>query len=77
MAPNLMPVVERFIRSIKSECLGRMFIFGESHLRYCIEQYCLHYHHERYHQGLNTNIVRLQQECNKSIFELGDDFSFC
>jgi putative transposase len=57
MAPNLTPVVERFIRSIKSECLGRMLIFGESHLRYCIEQYCLHYHHERPHQGLNNNMI--------------------
>jgi putative transposase len=57
MAPNLTPVVERFIRSIKSECLGRMLIFGEAHLRYCIEQYCLHYHHERPHQGLNNNMI--------------------
>ncbi len=57
MAPNLTPVVERFIRTIKSECLGRMLIFGESHLRYCIEQYCLHYHHERPHQGLGNNMI--------------------
>jgi hypothetical protein len=57
MSPNLTPIVERFIRSIKSECLSRMLIFGESHLRYCIEQYCLHYHHERPHQGLDNNII--------------------
>jgi putative transposase len=57
MAPNLTPIVERFVRSIKSECLNRMLIFGESHLRYCIEQYCLHYHHERPHQGLNNNMI--------------------
>jgi len=57
MAPNLTPFVERFVRSIKSECLNRMLILGEAHLRYCIEQYCLHYHHERPHQGLNNNMI--------------------
>jgi hypothetical protein len=37
--------------------MGRMLIFGESNLRYCIEQYCLYYHHERLHQGLNNNMI--------------------
>jgi len=57
MAPNLTPFVERFIKSIKSECLNRMLIFGEAHLEYCIGQYCLHYHHERPHQGLDNNMI--------------------
>ena len=57
MAPNFSPFVERFIRSIKSECLDRMLIFGEAHLRYCISQYILHYHGERAHQGLDNQII--------------------
>jgi len=57
MAPNFSPFVERFIRSIKSECLDRMLIFGEKHLRYCISQYILHYHEERAHQGLDNQII--------------------
>ena len=57
MAPNLTPYVERFIRSIKSECLGRMLIFGERHLEYVINEYMLHYHHERPHQGLENDII--------------------
>ena len=57
MAPNFSPFVERFIRSIKYECLDRMLIFGESHLRYCINQYVSHYHEERAHQGLDNKII--------------------
>ncbi len=37
-SPNLNPFVERFIRSIKSECLNKMLIFGESHLRYLVNE---------------------------------------
>ena len=57
LAPNFSPFVERFIRSIKSECLDRMLIFGEAHLRYCIEEYIAHYHTERAHQSLDNTII--------------------
>ena len=51
------PFVERFVRSIKSECLDRMIILGEAHLRYCIEQYIAHYHTERAHQSLDNTLI--------------------
>ncbi|PVX27043.1 MAG: hypothetical protein CW716_04340 [Candidatus Bathyarchaeum sp.] len=57
MAPHLNPIVERFVRSIKSECLNQMLIFGERHLRYVIEQYMEHYHTERPHQGIDNEII--------------------
>jgi hypothetical protein len=57
LAPNFSPFIERFIRSIKSECLDRMLIFGEAHLRYCISEFIKHYHTERAHQGLDNNII--------------------
>ena len=43
-----------FVRSIKDECLGRMFLFGEGHLRRAIDQYLEHYHCERNHQGIGN-----------------------
>jgi len=67
MAPNLTPIVERFVRSIKSECLNNMLIFGETHLRYCVEQCCLHYYHERPHQGLSNNIIEPPLQGNGKI----------
>jgi hypothetical protein len=34
-----------------------MLIFGEAHLRYCIQEYIDHYHTERAHQGLGNNLI--------------------
>jgi hypothetical protein len=57
MSPNMNPFVERFIRSIKHECLNKMLIFGEKHLRYLVHEYVEHYHSERPHQGLDNNMI--------------------
>ena len=57
MAPNLNPMIERFIRSIKSECLNKMIIFGEAHLRYVVSSYIDHYHQDRPHQGIGNEII--------------------
>ena len=57
MAPHLNCIIERFIRSIKTESLDRMLIFGEKHLRYIINEYMQHYHEERPHQGLDNEII--------------------
>ena len=56
-SPNLNSFAERFIRSIKHECLYKMIIFGEKHLRYCIEQYCEFYHTSRPHGGLDYDMI--------------------
>ncbi len=56
-SPNLNAYAERFVLSIKSECLDRMILVGESHLRRAIDEYMEHYHQDRPHQGLgNTRI---------------------
>ena len=34
-----------------------MLIFGESHLRYVVNEYMEHYHAERPHQGIGNNII--------------------
>jgi len=60
-SPNLNPFVERFIRSIKHECLNKMLIFGESHLRYVTSEYISHYHTGRPHQGIGNNIITAQR----------------
>ena len=56
-SPNLDAYAERFVLSIKSECLNRMVILGEGHLRRAIEQYVEHYHLERTHQGLANQLI--------------------
>ena len=50
-SPNLNAYAERWVRSIKEECLSRLILFGEASLRHALTQYMEHFHHERNHQG--------------------------
>ena len=56
-APNANAYAERFVRSIKEECLSRLVPFGERHLRRTIAEYVEHYHRERNHQGLDNELI--------------------
>ena len=56
-APNFNAFAERFVLSIKSECLDRMIIFGERSLRGAMAEYLEHYHAERAHQGLGNERI--------------------
>jgi putative transposase len=56
-APNANAYAERFVRSIKEECLDRMIPFGERHLRRTIAEYVRHYHGERNHQGIENELI--------------------
>jgi hypothetical protein len=46
-SPNLNAYAERFVRSIKSECLSKLVLLGENHLRTAVREYVAHYHTER------------------------------
>lgn len=69
-SPNLNAYAERFVGSIKSECLDRMIILGEQHLRRVVSEYTAHYHHERTHQGLDNRLIN-------PVSELGDGQVVC
>jgi hypothetical protein len=56
-SPNLNAYAERFVRSIKESCLDRMIWFGEAALRKGIQEFVLHYHHERHHQGIGNRLI--------------------
>ena len=56
-SPNLNAYAERFVRSIKSECLAQIIPFGERQLRHAVKEYTEHYHRERNHQGLGNNLI--------------------
>jgi len=57
-SPNLNAFAERFVRSIRSECLSRMIFFGQHSLQHAISQFMAHYHAERNHQGLENQLLR-------------------
>jgi transposase InsO family protein len=50
-SPNLNAYAERWVRSVKEECLSRLILCGEASLRYALTQYVTHFHAERHHQG--------------------------
>jgi transposase InsO family protein len=56
-SPNLTPHIERFMRTIKEECLHRMIFFGEQSLRKAVHEFLIHYHGERNHQGMANRIL--------------------
>jgi putative transposase len=55
-SPNLNAFAERFVRSIKEECLSRMIFFGSASLQHAVQQFMVHYHSERNHQGLENRL---------------------
>ncbi len=57
-SPNLNAYAERFVRSIKEECLTRVVPLGEGHLRRLVYEYIEHYHRERNHQGLDNQLLQ-------------------
>jgi transposase InsO family protein len=56
-SPDLNPHAERFVLSIKAECLERVVLLGEWHLRRAIKAYMEHYHRERPHQGTGNRLI--------------------
>jgi transposase InsO family protein len=56
-SPDLNAYAERFVLSIRSECLDRIVPLGEWHLRRAIREYLEHYHRERNHQGLENRLI--------------------
>ena len=57
-APNENAFVERFVQSIKTECLDHFLVFGEKHFDYLCRELVDYYHADRPHQGLDNRMVR-------------------
>jgi transposase InsO family protein len=56
-SPNLNAIAERFVLSIRSECLNKLVPLGERHLRSAVTEFVEHYHLERNHQGLENRLI--------------------
>jgi putative transposase len=63
-SPNWNPHAERFVRSVREECLDHLILSSEKQRRYVLAEYRKYYHHERIHQGLNR-IIEPQHEGNQ------------
>ena len=60
-SPNLNAYAERWVRSVKEECLSKLILFGVDSLRRALDNYLPHYHEERNHQG-KSNVLLFPQK---------------
>jgi transposase InsO family protein len=51
-SPKANAFAERFVRTVRRECLDHILIFGERHLERILREYVRHYNKERPHRGL-------------------------
>jgi transposase InsO family protein len=51
-APNANAIAERFVRTVRQECLDQLVILNERHLRRVLKEYADFYSTRRPHQGL-------------------------
>jgi putative transposase len=56
-SPNLNAFAERWVRSVKQECLSKLILIGEGPLLRVLTEYTQHYHSERNHQGKDNRIL--------------------
>ena len=62
-SPNLNAYAERWVRSVKEECLSKVIFFGERSLRRALSEYVEHFHGERNHQG-KGNVLLFPRDTN-------------
>jgi putative transposase len=56
-SPNLNAFAERWVRSVKAECLSKLILFGESLLQRALIEFVAHYHSEHNHQGKGNSLL--------------------
>ncbi len=64
--PQCNAYAERFVRSIKEECLSRLVFLSEGHLRKTISIFLVHYHRRRNHQGIENKLIEPPKSLPKS-----------
>jgi len=62
-SPNLNAYAERWVKSVKEECLSKVILFGERSLRRVLSEYVEYFHGERNHQG-KGNVLLFPRDTN-------------
>jgi transposase InsO family protein len=55
-APKENAICERFLGSVRRECLDHLLVLSEKHLRRILREYTAYFNRERPHQGLQQQI---------------------
>jgi transposase InsO family protein len=55
-SPRANAHAERFVRTVRTECLDWALVLGRRHLEEVLRQYVRHYNHQRPHRGLDLGV---------------------
>ena len=64
-SPDLNSIAERFVKTVKYECLNYLILSSVQQLEYTLTQFQKYYHHERIHQSLGR-IIEPKHEIEES-----------
>jgi transposase InsO family protein len=56
-SPNLNAYAERFVQTVRRECLDRLIVTSPRQLEYVLREFVAHYHRERPHEGLEGRMI--------------------
>ena len=60
LAPCANAIIERFLRSVRRECLDHVLLLGEAHLRRALGEYVAYFNRDRPHQGRGQRVPALE-----------------
>ncbi len=55
-SPRANAYAERWVRTVRTECLDRMLILGRGHLDRVLREYVGHYNRQRPHRGIGLGV---------------------
>ncbi len=55
-APNANAICERFLESVRHDCLDHLLVVSQRHLYRMVKTYGLYFNHQRPHQGIDQSI---------------------
>jgi putative transposase len=58
-----MPTLNALSEPSRNPAWERMILFGEGPLRRAIQEFVMHYHYERNHQGLGNRLILEEEPC--------------
>jgi transposase InsO family protein len=66
-APRANAICERFLGSVRRECLDHVVVLGERHLLEVLVEYCRYFNESRRHQGIGQRVpVGVQSATNRN-----------
>jgi transposase InsO family protein len=71
--PNANAFAERFVRTVRSECLDHLLVMNRTHLERILRSYARHYNGHRPHQGLSQEIPAPERTPRLSAIEDSSD----